>query len=190
MCRVGIFCPVCPEWRRAHVQWPQTCRISEHSVHTERGKSQRTGLSKGSRVWKAAAAISLKWPLTHGLIKLNALAQKCRWMSWIEYESRTHILTHSCIKFCLSGGDSYMISSTSVSFVVQSACPWGCTRQIYLVHFSGGLMALLSICFTKLGRLHIPSCGANTPCGTLDGNISSSVHREPWIHWRNCDTQS
>ena len=30
-------------------------------------------------------------------------------------------------------------------------------------------MALLSICFTELGRLHTPSCGANTPCGTLDG---------------------
>ena len=54
---------------------------SLNSVHRERGKSQRTTLAKGPRVWKAAAAISLKWPLTHGLIKLNALAQKCRWMS-------------------------------------------------------------------------------------------------------------
>lgn len=87
VCRVGIFCPGCPEWRRAHIQWPQTCSISEHSIHRERGKSQRTNLSEGPRVWKAAAVISLKWPLTHGLIKLNALAQKCRWMSRIEYES-------------------------------------------------------------------------------------------------------
>lgn len=79
--RVGILCPLCPERRRAHVQRLQTHSISEHSAHSGRREEPENRTFQGLRVWKAAAAIYLKWPLTQGLIKLNVLAQKCWWMS-------------------------------------------------------------------------------------------------------------
>lgn len=72
---------LCVQSGEGHTYSDRKHAASLNSVHRERGKNQRTNLSEGPRVWKAAAAISLKWPLTHRLIKLNTLAQKCRWMS-------------------------------------------------------------------------------------------------------------
>ena len=102
-----------------------------------------------------------EWPLTRRLIKLKLLAQKHGRMSCIEYESRIHILTHSCINSCLFWGDSYIIPLNSDSFVILTGCPLACTLEIYLVHCTKSFVKLLyfarvSICFKNFARFQSP----------------------------------